>query len=347
MFQLRTLLLCVPFLSMTATAELLPTVASLLPELQGSLPVATSNLTLKEVLSREEVKEYLNGSSKLFGGEMYVNDVLATDRGVLTFPLTLPDDASSFGSLAGDSVTITGMVFYPTNDDNSRADYVVPARVFEDREVVLQHMQVNHDVQRSEHRYPLVLFSHGFAAHPLYDFDFLQKLASHGMVVVALLHGDRRFDDFKEMQSLRAYGLIEAVRRLRLSPWRQLPDYSHTGVIGVSFGGSVALALAGAQLNDYEGLALPEELASLRAVIGMVPATTYRGDAKWSFDKLQLDPLLIMAEKDESVAVAPELELIDANENFTPDVAVLKGEGHFVSASKWRIARQLVLLKLR
>lgn len=345
--RLRHFLLALPLVSGSLLADALPEVSPMLPALEGPLAVATSNLTLSGNIAPDDMQPYLDGDRNLFGKTSYINDALATQKGVLSFSVSVPDDAQTFGASAGETVPVTGMVFYPTNVKNARPDYKVPAKVFASEDVILEHMQVSDDVQPSSSRYPLVLFSHGFGAHPLYDAHFLQQLASQGFVVVALFHGDKRFEDFAEMQSLRAYGLIEAVKQLKTSPWQHLPDYSRTGVIGVSFGGSVALALSGAQLNAYRGLALPKQLVTLRSVIGMVPATTYRGGAKWDFSNLTLDPLLIMAEKDESVELAPALALIDGNKDYSPDVIMLREEGHFVSDAKWHIARQLVLLKLR
>ncbi|MGB3294387.1 MAG: alpha/beta hydrolase [Phormidesmis sp.] len=118
---------------------------------------------------------------------------------------------------------------------------------------------------------PLVVISHGLAGDRRGFINIAQHLASHGFAVAALDHpgSDRRQledlltgtareiaqpNEFSQRPRDISFLLDELTRLSSASgPLANQIDMSRVGVIGHSFGGYTALALAGAQLN-YETL---------------------------------------------------------------------------------------------
>ena len=327
----------------------LKNVIDILPVLGGQHPVASSALYFTDITEQQlaDSADYLAGADNSTLGR-YISDVLTDKSGQLLFNVKVPQDETIYKNFAGTNLPVAGLVFYPTSPDNSDEDASIPLNVIEGQVVLLPKMQRSAEVKTIPNAtFPLVLFSHGFSANPFYDVQFFKDLASHGLVVVALFHGDLRFQDLNQAQGLRALAFHQAIRELSDSPWSKMIDTQNVGLIGVSFGGSVATILAGGIMNTVLDLKIPSQLAKVKSVVGLVPALNYGADTTWDFSSLNNSLFLVMAEKDENVLLAPTLELFAKHSDTKVQIISLKDEGHFVSAEKWQIAQRLTLAKLK
>lgn len=115
---------------------------------------------------------------------------------------------------------------------------------------------------------PLVVMSHGFASNPEYFQPLARHLASHGYAVAVPAHQGSNFDRQLSLLAGRLGDVVdpvEFVRRPRelsllvdrfaaaaaeTGNWQgQILDLDRIGVVGYSFGGYTALAVAGAPLT--------------------------------------------------------------------------------------------------
>ena len=112
---------------------------------------------------------------------------------------------------------------------------------------------------------PLVVFSHGFAARRTSFVDLAQHLASHGIAVAAIEHPGSNFQQIENLVAGNASAamapnefvdrpqdisyLLDYIEAQNRGPLANRFDLDKIGVMGHSFGGYTALALAGAQLN--------------------------------------------------------------------------------------------------
>ncbi|MEM6451182.1 MAG: alpha/beta hydrolase [Cyanobacteria bacterium P01_D01_bin.105] len=198
---------------------------------------------------------------------------------------------------------------------------------------------------------PLVLISHGLAGDRKGFVALAEHLTSHGYVVAALDHPDSNTDqllslfrgtdreiaeptEFTERPADVSYVIDELLRRTQPnSLLANRIDAAKTGVIGHSFGGYTALALAGAQLNydhlqkncesnDFifnaanpsmllqcTALAAPEQFTQpvhderIKAVITFNPVTSSLFGAE-GFSQIQIPSLMVAGSRD---PVAPAL----------------------------------------
>jgi predicted dienelactone hydrolase len=116
---------------------------------------------------------------------------------------------------------------------------------------------------------PVVIISHGLAARPDDLSVYSEHLASHGYVVAIPQHPGSDANQVREMLSgeatevfeidefidrpLDVSDVLDALERCNAKDYQGRLDLSAVGVIGQSFGGYTALALAGATI-DFESL---------------------------------------------------------------------------------------------
>ena len=124
--------------------------------------------------------------------------------------------------------------------------------------------------------------------------DFVTLFASHGYVVAAPFHGDRRCrrgrasttigemssrrswasTGFVAMQALRPTGLVATLDRLLAHPqWRDVVDVERIGGFGASLGGEAMMLLGGAGLTTSIGQSSKRVLIEprLTAAVGYIP----------------------------------------------------------------------------
>ena len=112
---------------------------------------------------------------------------------------------------------------------------------------------------------PLVVISHGFGGSRTNFMDMAQHLASHGIAVAAIEHPGSNLQQLKNLVAGNASAsmaanefvdrpqdvsyLLNYLETQNQGPLANRLDLDKIGVMGHSFGGYTALALAGAQLN--------------------------------------------------------------------------------------------------
>lgn len=113
------------------------------------------------------------------------------------------------------------------------------------------------EIDASAAPYPLVIYSHGFAANAAWASAVLEHLASHGFIVLAPEHVEQFDFDWSEVPNAS----IDRPRDIRQTldyaeqstePGGDLAgliDMEHVAVVGHSYGGYTALAMAGAQYD--------------------------------------------------------------------------------------------------
>lgn len=279
------------FLGASAHAD--PTLVVAPLPLPGPHPVACSNVAqdFSRVAPGENVAAYWEGIPRGDGTPRYVTDLLADPANTLAVSVTAPNDGDVYGSFAGRTIPSVVLVCYPTTAGNPRPDYALPTGR------VVPHMQRGSEAPLwpdATTRYPLLLFSHGYAGSPL-STDYVNAvvvLASFGYVVAAPFHGDARFADLVldnlsdvvyllanirdslAMQAIRPLSLSATIDLLLAHPqWRDNIDATRIGGFGASFGGQSLLLMAGAGLTTSLGLSWTQITNDprLKAAVGYVP----------------------------------------------------------------------------
>jgi dienelactone hydrolase len=212
--------------------ELIPPVG------RGAYQVGSTHFAIRDLPSRDRHRHLCGRTSR--GKTWYVDSILQHPEAV-PFVTTKP------GIRAMRSYYV---VLYPTPVSNMREDHAV-ADTYR-----LPHMQgyLEKPILPDGQRYPLVIFSHGWHSHPFYDVRHLVTLASHGYVVAALCHGDKRFGrspstpkaHANRWQGVRA--LIDGLQKDAF--FRDPVDFKRVGVFGISMGGWTAVSLIGGTQKD-------------------------------------------------------------------------------------------------
>ena len=259
----------------------------------GPYAVACSNVAqdFSKVVAGDDVQDYWEGVSSAGGAQRYATDLLADPANTLTVRLVAPANANLYGSFAGQQVTFVVVACYPTLAGNPRPDYPLPTGK------VVPHMQTGSEAPlfaNDTARYPMLVFSHGYAGSPLSKdyIDALSVFASHGYIVVATFHGDPRFsnlkvedfgdavavlshlNDFTALQALRPLSLSAAIDLVGAHPqWRDHIDMTQIGAFGASMGGESVMLMRGAGLTTSAGLSWTrvESDPRLKAAVGYLP----------------------------------------------------------------------------
>ena len=259
----------------------------------GPYPVACDDVDQDFARLRpgEDAASYWDGKPRGDGSPRYVTDLFVQPWSGQVQTLPIPDDRELFGRYRGGSFVSAALVCYPTTAANPRADFPLP----DGRRV--PRMQRGGEapiLPDGGGRWPVLLFSHGLGGSPLGSgyLDFVTLFASHGYVVAAPFHGDRRFaevsldnvgeilaailgfDRFVAMQALRPPGLVATLDRLLAHPqWCDVVDADRIGGFGASLGGEAMLLLGGAGLTTSIGQSSKRVLIEprLKAAVGYIP----------------------------------------------------------------------------
>jgi hypothetical protein len=303
---------------------------------KGPYEVGSTNL---EVIATppNPVIEYMQGGGGWFSGPRYIDQILAHPEATFHLDVEIPRDSPTHGRLAGTRIPVTCYIVYPTTKDNPRPSYTFPYKDTGDN--VFPHMQAPGETPLFAEpgaRYPVILFSHGYTAHGLWELDRYKRLASHGYIVVSIFHGDKRHG-FLENFSIRPVMVSQVLDRLLADPsFGKAIDPEAIGVSGGSLGGHTVAALLGAR----DPLSPRSTLADPRIKAGFMLVPHFGAALHWPFGKdmegtrfLARPVLAVYSEKDENNARSIRLA---AHTSRSPITAViLPGEGHLVGKQGW------------
>jgi len=213
----------------------------------GPFAVGSTNFTIDQFAADGvDAGAYQEGANEN-GTLLYISELLAYPDDAFSFQLDVPNDSSMYGEQAGTVLPYAGYVLYPTTSGNPRADYNVflpPS---------LPNMQGENEppiFADNSTQYPLLVYSHGVGTHPTADqLERMITMASHGYIVMALFHGDGRFDTLTPQHlNLRPLAVKAAIDELLADPgFTGHIDEDQIGGYGESYGGATMLGLLGAK----------------------------------------------------------------------------------------------------
>jgi len=281
---------------------------------EGPYPVGTSNMRVNDDFSNfsdEEIHSYLSGHINENGENIFLTDQLKHPQDTLVIDVDIPDDKESYGTIAGTSLPVVVYVNYPTSGDNNREHYDFPFREAEDTE--LRHMQGPGEKPVFAHdnaRYPLVLISHGWNVHGIWETSHARRLASHGYIVVTVNYGDLRIQDPERwnravvFRPLAAKAVLNHV--LSSDDFGSHIDHTRIATSGHSLGGFTSLALAGGRyLPDPKSVydkRVSAVVAAAPWVGGVKDGQRYSlfGDQYSGLSEIDIPVLGVFGSKDES-----------------------------------------------
>lgn len=304
----------------------------------GAYKVACTNMEVKEGSWEGDIQDYLMGKNGWFSSEKYVATLLAQSENPRVVSVKVPANKSLFGKHAGTQIPVVTYVAYPTTADNARPSYTFPYKNTGDN--VFTHMQRAGEKPIFAHagkRYPVILYSHGYTAHGLWELDRFKRLASHGFIVVSIFHGDGRYSGGDNLV-LRPITMKQVLDQLLADPdFGPAIDSERIGMSGSSFGGYTMLACLGASTPGEErGFEDPR----IKAGFGLVPFTGAIWGMPFGRDyegmrAVKKPYLAVYSGKDSSVP--PETVLASIKQCPGEAMAVcLEGEGHLLSQEAWK-----------
>lgn len=237
------------------------------PIATGPLPVGSTNFEVRSLPTAEMEKNLIGATST--NGDVYVANLLLHPDDCPSIDVAMPNNRTLFGFHAGKNIHFVAYIIYPTTDDNQRPDYDFPYSNTGD--YTFPHMQRSGEAPLLRDpiaRYPLIVYSHGYTAHGLWDLGHMKYLASHGYIVVALQHGDGR-NSFQGCLGERPVAISRILDYILADPvFGPAIDTSRIGMTGTSLGGYTTLAVVGGGCNN--STLVPAD-KRFHAAFGLVP----------------------------------------------------------------------------
>ena len=196
-------------------------------------------------------------------------------------------------------------------------------------------MDVSVDAEIAAGKFPLILISHGNSGSHLIYRTISTYLAQHGYIVAMPEHYGNNRRNNELAQSIE--NLQYRPRHCSLTVDHLIQEYTPSiirekiGIIGHSFGGYTALALAGGTPWTQSGIAVEVQSDSrIKALILMAPAAAYFYP-EGSLNRVNLPILLMIAQHDQ---FTPEKWTSDIILKQVPDPAkiilrTIENAGHF------------------
>ena len=276
----------------------------------GPFRIACSNVAQDAALiaqSGSPATDFWEGKP-LDGQLRYITQVLTAPETALRIDVAVPATPSLYPQFAGQAVPHVAIVCHPTPASNTDPDYVLPgtgARVPRMQPAgsapkligaaeYYDTLGMRGEGKSGPAQLPLIVFSHGLGGSPISSgyLEAMTDLASFGLVVGAVFHGDARFsririenigdvaflftnfDRFVEMELMRPLSLKAFTDRVLAHPgFAPGIRADAIGAFGASMGGQAVANLLGAKLSTSLGLACRETARDprIKAAVGLVP----------------------------------------------------------------------------
>ena len=158
-------------------------------------------------------------------------------------------------------------IWYPAMNPNGDPEEItyeitlkIPLEGFEDPAPVTGRALLDAEIDDSAAPYPLVIFSPGFSTNAAWYAHLIEHYASHGFIVLAPEHMEHFDPEWSEIWSASIDRPLDVKQTLDYAEvltgadgdMAGLIDMENVAVVGHSYGGYTALAMAGAQY-DLEG----------------------------------------------------------------------------------------------
>jgi len=324
---------------------------------EGALyPVEVSNLEVGDAyatLEPEQMDRYLIGAWDEKEGSVFWDQILKNQEDAWIVDVKVPDDASLYETLAGQTLPIVVYVMYPTEQNNTREGYTFPHPRLG---ATFQHMLKAGEaplIANDREQYPLVVLCHGIYAHSIYDVRHAEFLASQGYIVAVISFGDGRIPPASIKRARSFVRPLEASAALQavlddpvIGP--RVNQYQ-IGISGHSFGGFTVYTSLGARMDGEPNTAHD---ARFSAGVAASPWTGgFQGEVEYfpfTSDQSEMrtirKPVLTVYGNADDVT-RPKYILGAAKQVQGPAYLVeMEGEGHLYSPGGWADLQQWELL---
>jgi cephalosporin-C deacetylase-like acetyl esterase len=306
---------------------------------QETYAIGSSNFRVKA--PDADIETYLIGKESPEGTH-YIADLFERPEDTLSFEMEIPDDPSFYGSVAASKVKVATYLLFPTDESGDRPDYPFPYTNTGD--ALFPSMLATNTCQsfaaaisRKKDQWPLILYSHGYTAHGLWDLEHLKQLASQGYLVLSVFHGDGRIPEASRAQ-LRPLAIRQALDYLLSQPeLASRIDTHRIGMGGSSFGGYTTLAIMG---GEFHGNPSTVHDPRIKAGFCTVPWVGNEWDMPFGKDFATLaavqKPLFCVVGSNDEIA-APATTLLALSKTAgTALIHEFEGEGHLLSGDAWK-----------
>ena len=337
----KTVFLAFIVFATATTSRLSAWPVDILPE--GPYPVASANFEVS-LPTVGTVEDYLKGAF-ISGQPRYIASLINHPLSALSIDVAVPDVPELFGSYAGTTIPVTAYLMYPTTDANERPDYVFPYTNTGDN--VFPHMQGPDEapIPAFENKpLPLIVSSHGYTAHGLWDVAHMKFLASHGYLALSIFHGDNRISILPwPLRPLMVKAFVDYLLEHPL--YGPMIDEERVGISGSSLGGNTVLAiLGGGYMNHPEAITDPR----FKAGFGIVPSvrTDYYTPFLADYSTLQNIHVPFMAvcgEMDTTTPLHRAMTALQQTSGITLAFELM-GEEHIFSDLAWQDTQTLEVM---
>jgi len=296
--------------------------------------------------------DYVQGAKD--GDTMYyVNEVLTSPDDVFSFNLSIPNDDTLYGEVAGKTIPYVGLLTFPTTDDNLQPNLTQGPDPLPHMQSITSPLHL----KESNKKYPLIIYSHGQGDHPLGSNipTIIKRLAQNGYIVLALAHGDFRFKslydmDLKNFQefALRPLSVKTAIDFLQSDAYFQtIIDFEKIGAMGSSLGGANMWMLAGASIlgpSIFSTRSIVSD-SRIKAFVGIAPLSgiTYPVFGLGASGIQDVSkPMLVFSTADDTVIPADNIQsaMSKLNNKSNKKLVLLSGEPHVPSSDGLEIVAQ-------
>lgn len=270
-------ILAVAFLAVAACSDDPAPLNEYAPPGRGVLAVGSTNFEVAADyagIGDERMHRILLGLPDDGGELQFIDEILAHPDSAWIVDVDVPNDAEVYGPAAGTTMPVAAFVAYPAAaaEDGSRYAFPYHDAAYGEFEAMLAPGDSPRFAD-PDARYPLIVLSHGYSAHGIFDVGHAHGLASEGYIVAVPFYGDERTatpntinEHTAFLRPLMTRALIDAI--VDSEAFGDNVDAGNVGVSGHSFGGFTALAMAGGRYR-----ANPSSVtdARVRAAVAAAP----------------------------------------------------------------------------